>query len=82
MLMCLAIPTQIITVSADQQGATVSIDGIQREISLALVEEIAVGDYVLLHVGYALSKVDTVEAEKTLALFAEMKGLETMEPLK
>jgi|APSaa5957512576_1039674.scaffolds.fasta_scaffold00315_25 hydrogenase expression/formation protein HypC len=82
MLMCLAIPTQIITVSADQQGATVSIDGIQKEISLALVEEIAVGDYVLLHVGYALSKVDTVEAEKTLALFAEMKGLETMEPLK
>ncbi|HIJ21586.1 MAG: HypC/HybG/HupF family hydrogenase formation chaperone [Gammaproteobacteria bacterium] len=80
--MCLAIPTQIITVSADQQGATVSIDGIQKEISLALVEEIAVGDYVLLHVGYALSKVDTVEAEKTLALFAEMKGLETMEPLK
>ena len=62
MLMCLAIPTQIITVSADQQGATVSIDGIQKEISLALVEEIAVGDYVLLHVGYALSKVDTVEA--------------------
>ena len=82
MLMCLAIPTQIITVSADQQGATVSIDGIQKEISLALVEEIAVGDYVLLHVGYALSKVDPVEAEKTLALFAEMKGLETMEPLK
>ena len=80
--MCLALPIQIIEISDDQQNATVSLDGIRKEISLALVEEIAVGDYVLLHVGYALSKVDTVEAEKTLALFAEMKGLETMEPLK
>lgn len=73
--MCLALPTQIIAISDDQQQATVSLDGIRKEISLALVEEIAVGDYVLLHVGYALSKVDTAEAEKTLALFAEMDAM-------
>lgn len=72
--MCLALPTQIIAISEDQQSATVSLDGIRKEISLALVEEITVGDYVLLHVGYALSKVDEAEAEKTLALFAEMNS--------
>ncbi len=74
--MCLALPTQIISISEDQQTATVSLDGIRKQISLALVEDIVVGDYVLLHVGYALSKVDETEAEKTLALFAEMNSLE------
>jgi len=74
--MCLALPTQITEISDDQQSAMVSLDGIRKEISLALVEDIAVGDYVLLHVGYALSKVDEAEAEKTLALFAEMGSLE------
>ncbi|MBT3197133.1 MAG: HypC/HybG/HupF family hydrogenase formation chaperone [Gammaproteobacteria bacterium] len=71
--MCLAIPTQIIAISDDQQNATISLDGIRKEISLALLDEASVGDYVLLHVGYALSKVDPLEAEKSLALFAEME---------
>ncbi len=74
--MCLAIPTRIISISDDQQSATVSLDGIRKEISLALVDDVTVGDYVLLHVGYALSKVDEAEAEKTLALFAEMGELD------
>ncbi|HIJ22517.1 MAG: HypC/HybG/HupF family hydrogenase formation chaperone [Gammaproteobacteria bacterium] len=74
--MCLALPIQIIEISDDQQNATVSLDGIRKEISLALVEGVEVGNYVLLHVGYALSKVDEAEAEKTLALFAEMGTLE------
>ena len=73
--MCLALPTRISAISDDQQSATVTLYGIQKEISLAMVEEIQVGDYVLLHVGYALSKVDEAEAKKTLALFAEMDQL-------
>jgi len=74
--MCLALPTQIIEISDDRQYGTVSLDGIRKEISLALLDEVAIGDYVLLHVGYALSKVNEAEAEKTLTLFSEMAALE------
>ena len=47
-------------------------DGVKKEISLALLDDVQVGDYVILHAGYALSKLDPEEAGKTLALFAEM----------
>jgi hydrogenase expression/formation protein HypC len=50
----------------------VELDGVRKQISLALVEEVAVGDHVIVHVGYALSRLDTEEAERTLALFAEV----------
>lgn len=69
--MCLALPAQIIQISATGDMATVSVDGVQVEVSLALVEDLQVGDYVLVHVGYALNKIDEDEALKTLALFAE-----------
>ena len=52
-------------------NARVDLGGVRKEISLALVDEVAVGDYVIVHVGYALSVLDPEEAEKTLALFAE-----------
>jgi len=73
--MCLAIPAQV-TELLDGDMARVDVGGVGREISLGLVEDVAVGDYVILHVGYALSKLDPEEAEKTLALFAEMSELE------
>lgn len=69
--MCLAMPTRIIEVR-DGDQAVVELDGVKKEISLALVDGAGVGDYVIVHVGYALQKLDTDEAEKTLALFAEM----------
>lgn len=69
--MCLAIPAKIIAVDTDNEMATVSVDNVQVEVSLALVDDIAIGDYVLVHVGYALNKIDQDEALKTLALFAE-----------
>ena len=69
--MCLAIPAQI-TKLFDDGMATADVGGVSRKISLALVDDIAIGDYVIVHVGYALSKLDPEEAEKTLALFAEM----------
>lgn len=71
--MCLAIPVQVIELLPDEQ-AVVALGGVKKTISLALVDDVAVGDYVILHVGYALQKLDRDEAEKTLALFAEMAG--------
>lgn len=69
--MCLALPAQIIQINVDSNMATASVDGVNVEVSLVLVDDVAVGDYVLVHVGYALNKIDEDEALKTLALFAE-----------
>ncbi len=72
--MCLAIPAQIVELR-DDDNALVDLAGVKKEISLALVEGVAVGDYVIVHVGYALNKLDPEEAAKTLKLFAEMGEL-------
>lgn len=69
--MCLAIPVKVVELLEGDQ-ATVDVGGVRKAISLALVDGIAVGDYVILHVGYAIQKLDAEEAEKTLALFAEL----------
>ncbi len=69
--MCLAIPAQIIALDKDTDMATVTVDQVTVEVSLALIDDITLGDYVLVHVGYALHKIDEDEALKTLALFAE-----------
>lgn len=69
--MCLAIPVKVVEVGADDT-AIVDLGGVRKEISLALLADVRVGDYVILHVGYALTKLDPEEAEKTLALFAEL----------
>ena len=65
--MCLAIPTRITELLPDQM-AKVSLDGVIKTISVALVDDLQVGDYVILHVGYALSKIDEEEALATLDL--------------
>jgi len=70
--MCLALPAKIVAFNPDDDTAIVSLDDIRKEISMALVDDVEIGDYVLLHVGYALSKVNEEEALRTLALFAEM----------
>ncbi len=69
--MCLAIPARVAEL-LDNDNAIVELDGVHKEISLALVEGVAVGDYVIVHVGYALNRLDPVEAELTLKLFAEL----------
>lgn len=68
--MCLALPVRVVAKPA-ADTAIVDLGGVQKSISLALVDGVEVGDYVILHVGYALSRLDPVEAERTLALFAE-----------
>jgi hydrogenase expression/formation protein HypC len=68
--MCLAIPAQVVEIDGEQ--GIIDMGGVRKEISLALVDDVAVGDYVIVHVGYALNKLDPEEAAKTLAMFAEM----------
>lgn len=67
--MCLALPARV--VALEEGNATVDLGGVRKQISLALVDDVAVDDYVLVHVGYALGKVSEEEAKRTLALFAE-----------
>jgi len=69
--MCLALPAQIVALDPSTNMATASVGNVKVEVSLALVDDVALGDYVLVHVGYALNKIDEDEALKTLALFAE-----------
>lgn len=69
--MCLAIPARVVELVANEM-AIVDLNGVRKDISLAMVEDVAVGDYVIVHVGFALTKLSPEEAEKTLALFAEM----------
>jgi hydrogenase expression/formation protein HypC len=72
--MCLALPVKVVDVGSGERAgwATVDLGGVKKDISLALLDDVAVGDYVILHVGYALTKLDPEEAARTLALFAEM----------
>ena len=69
--MCLALPVKVVEVGPGD-SAVVDLDGVRKEISVALLDGVQVGDYVILHVGYALSKLDPEEAQKTLALFSEL----------
>lgn len=71
--MCLAVPVRVTELLPDQM-AKVSLDGVTKTVSIALVDDLAVGDYVLLHVGFALSKVDPAEAERTLAMIRDIAG--------
>ncbi|MDR3482611.1 MAG: HypC/HybG/HupF family hydrogenase formation chaperone [Burkholderiaceae bacterium] len=71
--MCLAIPVRIVEVLPGQQ-AVIELSGIRKEISTALLDDVQVGDYVILHVGYAIGKLDTDEALRTLELFGELSA--------
>ena len=61
--MCQAIPARIV--------ATVSVGNVHQQVSLALVEDVRIGEFLLIHVGFALNRISTEEAEQTLALFAQ-----------
>lgn len=74
--MCLAIPAEILELDAEAQMATVSLGGVRRPVSMALVDDAAVGDFVLVHVGYALNRISVEEAEATLAMMREIGGFE------
>jgi len=68
--MCLAIPALVVK-RLEGDEALIDAGGVRKRISLALVPETVEGDYVIVHVGYALSRLDAAEAERTLTLFAQ-----------
>jgi hydrogenase expression/formation protein HypC len=74
--MCLAIPAQILEIDDATDTAIVSLGGVRKPVSLALVNDAVIGDYVLIHVGYALNRISPEEAERTLAMIQEMGDLE------
>lgn len=78
--MCLAIPAQVVELR-DGDMAVVDLAGVRKEISLSLVDDAVVGDYVIVHVGFALNKLDPEEAALTLALFEQLGGVEAPEQL-
>ena len=80
--MCLAIPALVVELRPNDQ-ALVNLGGIRKEISVALVDGAQVGDYVIVHVGHAIGTIDPKEAQRTLALFAELAAMDaaTTEPV-
>ena len=68
--MCLAIPARVVALP-EPETALIDVAGVRKRISLALVDGVAVGDYVIVHVGYALTRLDPDEAQRTLDTFAQ-----------
>ena len=78
--MCLALPARVVAIDDAADMATVALGEVKKEVSIALVEDVRIDDFVLIHVGYALNKVSPEEAERTLELFAEAGLTETVRP--
>ena len=68
--MCLAIPMKVIEIKNSE--GIVELGGVQREVNLQLVEDVNVGDYILIHAGFVIQKLDREEAEKTLSYLRQM----------
>lgn len=68
--MCLAVPMRVVTIAGEV--ATCEIDGVRREASLMMVDGVEVNDYVLIHAGFAIEKLDEAEAEETLRQMREV----------
>jgi len=76
--MCLAIPAKITELQPDGMGLA-EIGGVNKEVNLTLIEEPAIGDYVVIHVGFALQKLDPDEAAETLKMFEELQRMQAEE---
>jgi hydrogenase expression/formation protein HypC len=76
--MCLALPAEIVSIDESREMAVVALGPVKKEISIALLDEVSVGDFVLVHVGFALHRLSPDEAARTLALMREAsESLET-----
>ena len=71
--MCLAVPVKIVSIDGDEAEAEIA--GVRRRVSIAFTPEAKLGDYVLLHTGYAIGVIDEAEAEETLKLLEEIASL-------
>ncbi|MGB8707689.1 MAG: HypC/HybG/HupF family hydrogenase formation chaperone [Dehalococcoidia bacterium] len=72
--MCLAVPVRVVSIEGNE--AEVEIGGVRRRVSIMLTPEAKVGDYVLLHTGYAINVVNEAEAQETLKILEEMASLD------
>jgi hydrogenase expression/formation protein HypC len=71
--MCLAIPGKIVEIVDEENSiAKVEIGGVRRGVNIGMLDDIAIGDYVLVHVGFAMSKIDEKQAEETLRTLQEL----------
>jgi hydrogenase expression/formation protein HypC len=71
--MCLAIPMKLIKIEGNK--GIVELSGVKKEISLALLKEVKVGDYLIIHAGFAIERLNEEEAKKTLAIWEEIDSL-------
>jgi len=71
--MCLAIPSKIVKIE-DNIGI-IDVEGVQKEVSLLLIEDPMIGDYVIVHAGFAIQKIDEAEANESLKILREMASL-------
>ena len=69
--MCLAVPARVVALLGDQWVET-EVGGVRSRVSIALIDDVALGDYLIVHAGFAITRLDVEEAEKTLALFDEI----------
>lgn len=74
--MCLALPALVVALQDGEPMATVDLGGVRKQVSVELTPEARVGDYVIVHVGHAIGVLDAAEAERTLALFAELAAMQ------
>jgi len=70
--MCLGIPGKVVELKKEENIAIIDYGGVKKEARTNLLEDVSVGDYVLVHAGYAIQKLDPKEAEETLKLFEEI----------
>ncbi|WP_110458100.1 HypC/HybG/HupF family hydrogenase formation chaperone [Shewanella algidipiscicola] len=71
--MCLSIPSKVVAIHPDEQAVTVETMGVKRKVSSHLMSEpLAMDDYVLIHIGFVMNKIDKVDAEQSLALYREI----------
>ena len=73
--MCLAVPAEVLELKENDMALT-ELGGVRKDVSLMLVDDVEAGDYVLVHAGFAIEKIDKAEAEKTLELFEEIARLD------
>lgn len=78
--MCLAIPVRVAEIQ-ENDLAIVELGGVLKQVSLIMVDNVAVGDYLIVHVGFAINRLDPGEAAKTLALFSEINAAYGAPPL-
>lgn len=74
--MCLAIPGKVISYDELTQVGEVEVMGVMRKVSFDLVQSVKIGDYVLVHAGFAIERIDAEEAKKTLEIFEELASHE------